>query len=153
MNKNQLVIPIVVAIVFGGGGFYGGMTYAKSASPARGQFAGGNFAGRAGGAGGFRASQNGGVFGTIISKDANSITVQLGGPNATSTNGNDTGSKIVLFDAKTQVGKFVTGSASDLSVGQGVMVAGTPNSDGSVTAQMIQIRPAGQQFRQRPQDQ
>ena len=141
MNRNYIIVAIVGAAVIAGAGFWGGMTYAKNAVPQRGG-AGGAFTSR-GGPSGFRASTNGGVFGTVVSKDANSITVQLGGPNASSTNGTDSGSKIVIFDDTTQIGKFVSGSASDLSVGENVMVAGTPNSDGSVTARSIQIRPAG----------
>ncbi len=96
------------------------------------------------GGGTFRASGAGAVFGTIIAKDANSITVQLGGgPNASSTNAGASGSKIVLLNANTEVGKTVAGSSGDLVVGQTVVVNGTPNSDGSITAAMVQIRPEG----------
>jgi hypothetical protein len=135
MNK---IIGIIIGIVIiGAGAFWGGMTYTQGQTPARsGQFTQG------GNRGGGRFLNGGGAFGTIIAKDATSITIQLGGPSATSTNGNASGTKIVLYDNSTQVGKFVTGSPADLSVGQMVSVGGTPNSDGSITAQMIQIRPA-----------
>lgn len=89
----------------------------------------------------------GAVFGRIVAKDANSMTVQLiEGPNASSTNSGATGSKIVLYDNSTQVEKNVSGSTSDLAIGTNVIVNGTANSDGSITAQSIQIRPAGLQF-------
>jgi hypothetical protein len=139
---NKIVgIVVAVAIVVGAAAFWGGMTYAKSNPPtggaARGQGQFGQGAGR-GNRGG-----NGGAFGKIISKDATSITVELtGGPNATSTNGTSSGSKIVLYNTSTEVAKTVTGSANDLTVGTNVVVSGTSNSDGSITAQMIQIRPA-----------
>ncbi len=141
----MLVAGIIGVAVVGGGGFWGGMTYAQSARSARAaQFTeGGGFAGR----GGRGAGAKGSAFGQIIAKDATSITVQLmGGPNASSTNGTATGSKIVLYDASTQIDKFTTGAASDLAIGDNVTVGGTPNSDGSITAHMIQIRPAGMGF-------
>ena len=85
MEKRLIIIVAIGAIVVAGASFWGGVTFAKSSTPQRGTLAGagGQFAGRTGG--GFRASANGGAFGTIVSKDSNSITVQLGGPNASST--------------------------------------------------------------------
>lgn len=135
-----MITALVVAVVVGGVAFWGGMTYAqsKAPSPRAGQF---GQAG-AGARGGFRGGANA-AFGTIIAKDSNSITVQLGGPNASSTNGSASGTKIVLYDTSTQVGKMVAGSATDLSIGASVTADGSANSDGSITAQMIQIRPAG----------
>ena len=140
MNKNAWITVVVVALVVGGGGFYAGEKYQAGQAPAAttgaGTFAGrgaGGFAGRTGGAGG------GATFGTIVAMDASSITVQL--PTSTSTAAT-TGSKVVLYDSSTQVQELQSVSPSSLSVGQSVTVAGTTNSDGSVTAQSIQIRPA-----------
>jgi len=141
---------VVGALVIGGGSFYGGMQYAnQSRAAARGQFSTGQgFGGRTGGAGGRFAGGTGGfTAGTIVSADPSSITVQLGGANASSTSGTASGSKIVLLNSSTQIGKFTSGSASDLTVGESVTVQGTQNSDGSITAQMIQIRPAGMDVR------
>lgn len=140
MDKKHIMIGAAVAAVIAGGSFWSGMMYAQGSTPApRGQFSG---AGGTGRAGGFRANGNGAVLGSIVAQDSNSITVKLGGANASSTNGADTGSKIVLLDNKTQIGKFVSAAVSDLSVGALVMINGTPNSDGSLTASSIQIRPA-----------
>ncbi|MDO8514043.1 MAG: DUF5666 domain-containing protein [bacterium] len=146
MDTKFIVWALIGIVVVGGAGFWGGIQYAASKTPVgRGQFAAGNFAG--GRATSARAGGNA-AFGTIIAKDANSITVQLGGPNATSTNGVASGSKIILYNTNTEVGKTAVGSVSDLSVGQMVTANGTVNSDGSITAQTIQIRPANMQ---RPQ--
>ena len=140
MNKNAWIVVVVVALVVGGGGFYAGTTYQANQTPAN-RFAGGagTFAGRTGTRGG---AGNGAVFGTVIAKDSNGITLELGGPNATSTNGTASGTRIVLINDSTQVGKMVAGTANDLSVGTSVTVAGTPNSDGSLTATSVQIRPS-----------
>ncbi len=129
MKKNILIVSIIILIV-AGGAFYGGMLYGKSQN-ARPNFGNGTFQTRIN-----RAGANGGfISGTILSKDASSITVQLQ---------NGSGSKIIFYSDTTSVGKMTEGTANDLAVGTSVSVMGTTNSDGSVTAQSIQIRPAGQ---------
>ena len=77
--------------------------------------------------------RNGGGFttGTVLSKDTTSLTIK----------GRDGGSKVVFFSDKTSVTKSVEGTVADLSIGNDVAVTGTLNTDGSVTAQSVQIRP------------
>lgn len=128
MKKNILVISaIIVLVAVGGGAFYGGMLYGKGQARPAG-FTGGNFQTRVN-----RPGSNGSNFisGNIISKDNTSITVQL--PN--------NGSKIIFYSDATQINKSATGTSADLSTGTLVSVTGTTNSDGSITAQSIQIRP------------
>jgi hypothetical protein len=69
----------------------------------------------------------------VIAKDATSITLQLPG---------NAGSKIIFYSATTQISKMASGTPVDLANGTNVSITGTANSDGSVTAQAIQIRPA-----------
>jgi len=138
-NHEMIIIAAVIAVIIvGAGSFYGGMAYAGSKRTA-GAFGQGNFAGRgqgtvAGAVGARVGAQGGGlVNGDIISLDDKSITIKS----------RDNSSKIVFFSSSTEVGKFVSGAISDLTVGESLMVTGKSNSDGSVTAQSIQIRPAG----------
>jgi hypothetical protein len=132
MKKNILIIiSVVVLLAVGGGSFYAGMIFGKS-QDARPSFSGENFPG------GVRQGQNGTagaglVTGSILSKDATSITLQL--PN----NG---GSKIIFYSGDSQISTLANGSAEDLAAGTSVTVTGTTNTDGSVTAKTIQIRPA-----------
>ena len=133
MNKQALISMLAAsAIIVAGGAFYGGIVFAKSQTPR--SFAGANLQN-------FKNRQGGGgnginmTSGSIISKDDKSITLQL--PN----NG---GSKIIFYSQSTQIGKFTSGTSDDLTSGINVSIVGTANSDGSVTAQNIQIRPAGQ---------
>ncbi|OIO30507.1 hypothetical protein AUJ77_02950 [Candidatus Nomurabacteria bacterium CG1_02_43_90] len=74
---------------------------------------------------------NGGAVGSIVAKDATSITVALRGG----------GSKIVFLSPKTAITKTTDGVAGELSIGKEVSVSGIPNSDGSIVAQSIQLRP------------
>lgn len=138
MDK-KLVIGVIASFVIGVGAGYIAPHPASGAPSARGQF--GNT--RTNGA---RPASMNAAFGSITAKDANTITLSLGGSNASSTNGTASGSRIVIYDPSTQVEKTVSGSMSDLTVGTSVLVNGSANADGSITAQSIQIRPAGSGF-------
>ncbi|MBV9349613.1 MAG: hypothetical protein JO026_02580 [Patescibacteria group bacterium] len=135
MNTQFKLGIIVLLLIVGGGSFYGGMVYARhtarsafGARGAGGPFAAGQFGGR-----GTRAGVNG-TAGSIITKDATSVTIKLP----------DGSTKIVLFGTETQVMKQAAGTVSDLSIGENVLVNGSANSDGSITASAISVRPAGQ---------
>lgn len=141
---NNKIIAIIAGVIFvGGSSFYAGMKYGQSnqnnqlrrkvgapteTSGQRAQEFGGTAgigtcAGRAGA--GF-------IGGEIISKDDKSITLKL----------QDGGSKIVFLSDSTEIAKSDEGVLSDLEIGKNITVNGAVNSDGSVTAQTIQIRPA-----------
>lgn len=130
---------IIVAIILVGASFYGGMKYAGSKNTATNNFAGDNVLQRfgQGGTGGNNAirrmgGQNGGVVnGDFLSKDDKSVTVKL----------RDGGSKIVFFTAATKVMKSISGTIDDIKEGEGLMILGTANPDGSVNAESIQVRP------------
>jgi hypothetical protein len=135
--KKSILITVVVALIAAGVGFYGGMLYQQKKDVSqRGQRAAqfGFGAGGPGGTGTRRGAGNGAggfVSGQIISQDSQGITVKS----------NDGSSKIVLVSGSAQISKFDPGTSTDLQIGKDVTVMGTTNSDGSVTAQNIQIRP------------
>ena len=124
MNIKTIILIFIVAMaVVGGGAFYGGMKYVESNSPA-------------GGLRGFRNGKIEGGFsgitaGEIISRDDKSITVKL----------KDGGSRIIFFSDAMEITKLARGSLNDLAVGAEIRVNGSQNSDGSVTAQSIQLSP------------
>jgi hypothetical protein len=133
MKKYQthIIWGIIVVVALVGGYFWGKSTV----SSARAGFAGATgtfssstrsrFGGAAGAGGGFTTGQ-------ITAVTPQSITLQL-------ANGN---SEVVLYSSSTAVTQPTAVSAANLAVGTNVMVAGTSNSDGSVTATTIQVRPA-----------
>jgi hypothetical protein len=133
-NKTVYIISVVLIIV----AFFGGMMYGKYgvSSGGNGNYSAnggqaGTYAGRAG-----RGGANGGAgltSGDILSMDDKSLTLQL----------RSGGSKLVFLSASTTVQKQTEGSRADLTVGETVTAIGSPNPDGSITAQSIQIRPAG----------
>ncbi len=141
-------LPIIIGIIIvGGGAFYGGMKYGQSkttSSFSQGPDAFANFSpeerqarfsqiGGANANGSMRVMRNGGGFtsGEVLAKDDKSITLKLP----------DGGSKIIFFSDTTKVAKTAEGAVSDLAVGTQVSVTGAANSDGSMSAQTIQIRP------------
>jgi hypothetical protein len=73
------------------------------------------------------------VMGEIISQDENSITVKI----------QDGSTKIVILGDSTTYSKPQSIEKSELSTGDQVRVSGNANSDGSITAQNVQINPLG----------
>src|SRR5665647_556827 len=141
MNKKNIIIGVILVVLMGCGVFYGGMQYGTSKTRAAQAASRGNFSGGNGGQRGPQGGQNGGsrsgggagfINGDILSKDDTSITVKS----------QDGSSKIIFFSDSTTIGKTTDGSIADLNMGQRVMVNGKANSDGTIAAQNIQIRPA-----------
>lgn len=131
MIKKYLVhiVWLVIAIVALGGGFFWGKA-SGTASRAAG-FAGAYSSSTRRTAG--VAAGGGLVTGQIATIESSSITLQL-------ANGN---SEVVFYSTSTPVSEPTMVSVNTLKVGTTIMVAGTSNSDGSLTAQTIQVRPAG----------
>ncbi|MFA6189927.1 MAG: hypothetical protein WC711_00205 [Candidatus Staskawiczbacteria bacterium] len=132
MKKIQVItLIIIIIIIIAGGSFYGGMMYGKNKNSNLGPN-GSNFQTRIN-----RPGDNGSNFilGEILSKEGDNIILKLL---------NNAGSKIIFYSESTQINKQAIGNAEDLGVGTLVSVTGTTNSDGSITAQSIQIRPAGE---------
>jgi len=126
--KKIIIISIIIIILVGAGSFYGGMIYGKNQSVK--DFNPQNFRmGQAGNRNGNGAGANF-LTGDIIAKDDKSITIKL----------RDGGSKIVFFSDSTEITKLVSGLLSDLEIGKQIIVSGQQNSDGSYSAQTIQIR-------------
>ena len=164
--SNKTIIPIIVlvALIFGGGGFFGGMKYSESKGSL------GNFSAQGGSAlggqnlqnlsleerqqrfqqmgingNGSRIGRNGGqgggfASGEIISKDDKSITVKTLAPNQNANSSGQGSAKIIFYSSSTEIGKSVSGAAADLEIGNIVTINGSANTDGSITAQSIQLR-------------
>ena len=131
--KKTLPIIIAVAIVFAAGGFFGGMKYQQSKKVVAFNQAGQ----RAGGQVNFNRARGAGATGTFINgeilskSDNNSLTIKA----------RDNSSKIVFLSAKSAITKSASGTAEDLIVGQQVVVTGTSNADGTLTASTVSINP------------
>ncbi len=141
MNKKILIIAVISLLLGIGVGVYGGTIYQKKKAGKsfnernlNGRMMDGQQRGQGQRTGMMGGQNQGGGFsdGEIISKDDKSLTVKT----------RDGGSKIVYFSAETKIGKTTEGAIADLAIGQQLMINGKSNSDGSLTASNIQIRPA-----------
>jgi len=141
--QNKMLAGFIIAVVaVGAGSFYGGTVYGMAYGKCKGvaqnetkNFQ--NFSGQGGQMGngqgrvvGNRAANGSFVNGDVIAKDDKSITVKS----------MDGGSKIIFLSSTTQINKSVTGALSDLEIGKNVMVTGTTNPDGSLTAKSVELR-------------
>jgi len=124
MKNKNLIIAILLVLVAGGAGFLGGRKYQQSKMPSFTRNFGG--ANRPNSATNFRP-----VTGEILKVDDKSITIKL----------NDGSTKIVLVSDSTQINQATTATKENLKAGAKVAAYGTANSDGSVTAQSIQLNP------------
>jgi hypothetical protein len=155
MNKAlKVILGVVVVVVIAAGSFYGGMVFGKSQAsasaatvpmnfpegfqPPDGAALPGDGAGRlgargqGGAAGGF-AVQPGMIFGEIQSIDGDILLV-------VDANG---AQKRVQVTNTTLIEKNASVEVTDLVTGETVIVSGSENDDGSVTARSVQVAPAG----------
>lgn len=130
--------PTVVTVIVIGVGiaaFFGGMKYQESASRTTRQMSFGNGGGvrttgmRTDGQSNRMGTRP--VSGEVLSTDEDSLTVKT----------QDGGSKIVLYAEKTTINKASRAEKTDIKTGERVMILGTENTDGSMTAQSIQLNP------------
>lgn len=136
-TKKTMIIGLAVLVAACGAAFYGGTVFERSHGglpPGAAGFTGGPRAFGQAGQGGQMGMRNlgGGAQGDVIAKDGTSMTVKLA----------DGGSKIVLLAPSTAVAKSSAGTLDDVAVGANVIVTGTANADGSITAQSVRVAPA-----------
>lgn len=137
--KNNLLIIIITAILSGGIGFWGARAYQKnqkiSATPGQLQFGKGmqNGTGHGGNnmtRGGKMPGNGGGpVSGEISSLEDKTITLKT----------QDGSSKIIVFSDSSIINKISEASLADLQVGSQIMVMGTSDDSGTLTAKTISI--------------
>lgn len=132
--KKTITISVITGILTLVLGFFGGLTYQKSKTTS--QFIRGgnrqtNGTTLQNGVGQRNGAIRGGApfSGKIISQDATSLTIQSA----------DGSNKIVVISAQTKVNKTQEASVTDLKTGDDVMVIGTQNTNGSLTAQSISL--------------
>ena len=136
MKKNQILITAIVAVIVGAAAFFGGMQFQKSQRPNFATFTrqgeqGGNVRFGNGQRGRFGPNGGNSVIGEVVSVDPTGVTVKM----------QDGSTKIVVVSSSTSINKSDAGSKSDLKEGITIAAFGTSNSDGSITAQGIQINP------------
>jgi hypothetical protein len=148
-RSSTIVLAVAVGVVALAAGLFGGMSYGKghpsvetametvsNLTPEQmaqlgtsgGGFPGGGFPGGARGGGNGNAG-GGFTAGSIVSNDGSTITIKM----------NDGSTKFVLYSGSTTIRKSAEGTSADLVAGENVVVTGSANSDGSITATQIQL--------------
>jgi len=143
--KKLIIFSAILIIVIGGGAFYGGIKYQQSKN-SFGNFSRQNsqnlseeqrqqlFQGNVGGNlqnGVGKGTGSGFLKGEVINKDEQSLTLKM----------MDGNSMIIFFSGSTEISKTAEGSIDDIEVGKQITVTGEQNSDGSYTAETIQLPP------------
>ncbi len=155
MNKPlKIILGVVVIVLIAAGSFYGGMVFGKQQATATAAAVPMNFPegfqrpdgaalpgdgtgrlgarGQDGAAGGF-AAQPGMIFGEIQSIDGDILLV-------VDANGAE---KRVQVTNTTLIEKNASVDVTDLAAGETVIVSGSENDDGSITARSVQVAQAG----------
>ena len=142
INKNALIIAVSAIVLVSAISFYLGIFYQKrqSANKPSVTNSGQNVAidGQKPPFGDMNQRTNGrqrmslgkSASGEIISNDGTILTVKL----------RDGGSRIVFVSGSTKFDKSISASMGDVSIGKTVVISGETNPDGSMTADVIQIR-------------
>ncbi len=134
MNKfMKIILGLVIIAIIIGLSFYGGMLYKKQDRPTPpvnpAQLDTANPIATA--VEPNRVAPQDMIVGKVTAMDNQSITLQLA----------DGSTQTIFLSGTTRIGKVVTGTTDDITVGSSLAVNGTENSDGTVSAQMVQVRP------------
>ncbi len=144
IKKNPMLAGSIVAIICAVLGFFGGMKYQQTKIPMFGRSGQNNMSGgiqntadnkqtgtvkntKNGTGMGFGGMQ----IGTVSSIDDTSMTVKL----------QDGSSKIVILSGTTNYKTTIAAAKSDIKIGDTIAVSGSTNTDGSVSAQSVQLNP------------
>ncbi len=135
-NSSVIALAIVCLLLGGAAGYLVTTTFIKpglksfgAVNLGGGQFARGGNTVRTGG-----GSNNIGIMsGELLKMDKGSLSIKL----------RDGSLKLVLTTSSTEALKMVSSTLDTLKIGENVMVSGISNSDGSLTAQTVQVRPPG----------
>ena len=126
----MIIVAVILVIVAAAGGFFAGLMYQKTQASALGAAGRSNFAGRFG-----QSGQNAAAFrpvrGQVLSMSDTTLTVKM----------SDGSTKIVVLSSSTAFMQSTKAALTDIKTGDTINVVGTANSDGSVTAQDVQINP------------
>ncbi len=138
-SKNNLVLGVVVVGV-AAVSFFGGIQYQKSQASEMPNFGAGmrnaqgrnnSEFGRPNNNQGNMGGRNGMIVGEVSSKDANSLTIKM----------SDGSSRIVILSDNTTYRMASEASSDKVEVGTKVAVMGNQGTDGSTTAENIEINP------------
>lgn len=132
-KSNVAIAGVLTAAVFFGAGYFSAGLFNKSGLPNGGQFMVTGVNGQRSNLQrmGNRNTMGGFINGELVKKDASSLSIKQ----------RDGNMKLVLVTSSTKAMKMTESNLGEFAIGQQIMVTGSSNSDGSLTAQTVQIRP------------